>query len=195
MICEGILTTKVADGQLHIAPMGPIVDESWRTLLLRPYQTSTTFANLVRSRQGVFHITDDAELIARAAIGKLDATPATIAIPGVETPVLADACRYLAFRITKIDDSRERAELAAEVTQSGTLREFFGFCRAKHAVIEAAILATRTAILPAENVYAQLAAWEPLVTKTGGPAELRAWQLVCDVIHQAYANPTERPGP
>ena len=61
-ILEGIVTTRNEDGTINVAPMGPVVDpaEAPRitNLLLRPFQTSTTYANLARTRQGVFHVTD-----------------------------------------------------------------------------------------------------------------------------------------
>ena len=69
MILEGIVTTLNSDGTVNVAPMGPEVDESLTRLVLKPYQTSTTYGNLQRAGQGVFHVTDDVELLARAAIG------------------------------------------------------------------------------------------------------------------------------
>ena len=46
MILEGIVTTLNDDGTPNVAPMGPIVDESLSTLVLRPFCTSTTYRNL-----------------------------------------------------------------------------------------------------------------------------------------------------
>ena len=70
-ILEGIVTTRNEDGAVNVAPMGPIIDPDEAPhitrLHLRPFQTSTTFANLARTRQGVFHVTDDVLLLARAA--------------------------------------------------------------------------------------------------------------------------------
>ena len=51
----------------------------------------------------------------------------------------------------------------------GRVRDFFGFNRAQHAVLEAAILATRVGLLPAGEIFAQLERLRPLVAKTGGP--------------------------
>ena len=50
----------------------------------------------------------------------------------------------------------------------GTLREFFGFNRAKHAVVEAAILATRTEFLPMNEIEANYRQLAVIVQKTGG---------------------------
>ena len=57
--------------------MGPIVDETMQTLVLRPFQTSTTYRNLKQTGCGVFHVTDDVLLLAQAAIGALDVSPET----------------------------------------------------------------------------------------------------------------------
>jgi hypothetical protein len=58
------------------------------------------------------------------------------------------------------------------------LRDFFGFNRAKHAVLEAAILATRLHLLPLRDVESQLAALRVLVEKTAGPREREAFELI-----------------
>ena len=68
MILEGIVTTISADGTVNISPMGPRVNEPLTRLILRPYQTSTTYQNLKRTGQGVLHVTDDVELLAQAAV-------------------------------------------------------------------------------------------------------------------------------
>ena len=75
------------------------------SLLLRPFQTSTTYTNLARTRQGVFHVTDDVLLLARAAIGKLDTPPLTVPATSVDGDILADACRWYEFTIESIDNS------------------------------------------------------------------------------------------
>ena len=59
--------------------------------------------------------------------------------------ILLDACRYYEFRVVELDDREDRTTIVAETVAQGRLRDFFGFNRAKHAVVEAAILATRTA--------------------------------------------------
>jgi hypothetical protein len=72
MILEGIVTTLNGDRSVNVAPMGPIVDETMQTLLLRPFQTSTTYRNLKRTGCGVLHVTDDVLLLAQAAINRLE---------------------------------------------------------------------------------------------------------------------------
>jgi hypothetical protein len=178
VILEGIVTSLDADGGVHIAPMGPIVDEAMHRIVLRPFNTSNTYRNLKRAGQGVLHVTDDVELLAHAAVGRIDVLPRLMPATAVDGFILADACRWYAFRVDEIDDRQERAECRCTVVDRGTIREFFGFNRAKHAVVEAAILATRVAILPPDEIRSDMRRLAVLVEKTGGPAERRAFAFL-----------------
>lgn len=193
MILEGIVTTINADGSVNISPMGPEVPEptagdgALRSVVLKPYQTSTTYQNLKRTGQGVLHVTDDVELLARAAVGTVDPPPPMMPAPGIEGQILKGACRWYALRVTELDDSQPRVRIVAEVVDQGRLRDFFGFNRGKHAVLEAAILATRVDFLPAADIeadFTRLATW---VTKTGGAAEQRAFDFLRGYVRHALA--------
>jgi hypothetical protein len=178
MILEGLVTTTDPHGAPHLAPMGPIVDAGLTTLLLRPFPTSNTYQNLVRHGEGVFHITDDARLIAYAAVGAVKEMPPTNPATAVAGFVLRDACRAFEYRVKSIDASRERVHITAGVVQRHSLREFLGFNRAKHAVIEAAILATRFHLLPADEIAAEYKKLRMIVDKTGGDAEHEAMAML-----------------
>lgn len=182
MILEALLTTIDADGGVNLAPMGPVVDRTMSRLTLRPFQTSRTYANLKRTGQGVMHVTDDVELLARAAVDRLVVSPELKPTPNGQGWYLADACRWYAFRVVSLDDRQERTEIVAEVTDRGTVREFFGFNRAKHAVIEAAILATRLHLHPREKVLSDFANLKILVDKTGGEQERRAFDFLQEFV-------------
>ena len=178
LILEGIVVTQDEAGAANIAPMGPRVDRGLTRLVLRPFQTAQTYRNLKARRCGVFHVTDDVELLARAAVGQLDPSPALVPIKHFACPRLADACRWLAFRVLKLDDQTERTTIGCEVVASGVIREFFGFNRAKHAVLEAAILATRIGILPDDELRGEMARLATPVAKTAGEQERRAFEFL-----------------
>jgi len=182
-VLEGIVTTiagEPRDGspvsRVNIAPMGPIVDEAGDVITLRPFKTSTTYRNLKATGQGVFHVTDDVLLLARAAIGQIQqldpipSRPATHVI-GV---VLTESCRYHELQVDAIDDRDDRTTITARVVHTDRLRDFFGFNRAMHAVLEAAILATRLHLTGADAVQADMNRLQILVDKTGGPRERMA---------------------
>jgi uncharacterized protein len=178
LILEGIVTTLGEDGRVNISPMGPQVDESMSQLVLKPYQSSTTYRNLKRSGQGVFHVTDDVEILAQAAVGTPDPLPPMADAKAVAGKILTGACRWYAFCVESLDDRRERTEIVCQVIDRGRVRDFLGFNRGKHAVLEAAILATRTGFLPVADILPQFERLRVLVQKTGGPAELRAFEFL-----------------
>jgi hypothetical protein len=182
LLIEGVVTTLNDDGTPHIAPMGPIVDADFNVLLLRPFRTSTTYQNLKRSRQGVFHVTDDVELLARAAVGQLDTRPPLRRAAAIDGVVLDDACRWYAFRVESLDDAEERTRFVARVCDRGFQREFVGFNRAKHAVVESAILATRIGLLDAAFIRGEFTRLSAFVDKTGGQQERRAFAFLQEYI-------------
>ena len=190
-ILEGIVTTTCEDGATNVSPMGPLTDCAMDTLVLRPYRTADTYQNLKRTGEGVFHVTDDVELVARAAVDRLTAEPKWTTCEAVDVRILADACRWYAFRVVDLDDRQERTEIVARVVERGRIRDFFGFNRAKHAVLEAAILATRLEFLPGDEIVAELERLAGPVEKTAGSQERRAFDFLTEYVHAALASKTE----
>ena len=178
MILEGIVTTVSPSGEVNIAPMGPRVDADMRRLLLRPFPTAQTCRNLKAHGEGVLHVTDDVLLLARAAVGPVVPPPPMLPASRVAGYILADACRYYEFRVVEMDESQERVRIEAEVVHTGRLRDFFGFNRAKHAVVEAAILATRIHLLPRAEIEAEFRRLSVLVEKTGSGQEHEAFAFL-----------------
>lgn len=187
LIVEALVTTLDAGGGPHLAPMGPRVAPDWSRFTLRPFPTSQTYKNLLRHGEGVIHITDDALLLAKAAIGEVREMPPVRAAERVRGFVLADCCRYFEFVVKSVDDRAERVSIEAEVVHAGRVRDFFGFNRAKHAVVEAAILATRLHLLPPAEVAAEFAKLRVIVGKTGGPGEFAAMDLLERRLREARA--------
>jgi hypothetical protein len=188
MILEGVVTTVSPGGEVNIAPMGPRVEESLRRFTLRPFNTSQTYRNLREHGEGVLHVTDDVLLIAQAAVGKLPPQPLAPA-KRVRGEVLIDCCRWFEFRVVSLDDSQERVTIEAEVVERGWVRDFFGFNRAMHAVLEAAILATRTAFLPRDEIDADMRRLAVIVEKTAGPREHAAFQFLREHLQQEQDSP------
>ena len=192
MILESIVTTTNEDGSVNISPMGPRLNspEDWEQFELRPFDTSRTFANLQRTGQGVMHVHDDVELFARAAIGQLEPLPKVAAANLIDGWVLTDACRAYEFRVQFVDTTGHRMSLNCQVCQVHRMRDFFGFNRARHAVLEAAILATRLDFLPAETVRSQFDWLGSMVRKTGGETELETFLMLDRFVSETTASAT-----
>jgi len=187
MILEGIVTTVSPQEVLNIAPMGAVIGPTMDQLLLQPYRTSQTYRNLQARGEGVLHVTDDVLLLAQAALGAVRPPPACFDASLIRGFVLRDACRYYEFQVRSVNDSHDRTRIEAVVLHQARLRDFFGFNRAKHAVLEAAILATRTDFLPLEDIKAEFQKLEIIVNKTGSDSERRAFALLVDHLKEVQA--------
>jgi hypothetical protein len=158
--------------------MGPRVGPNFASFVLRPFPTSGTYRNLLAHPEGVLHVTDDVLLIAKAALGAADPLPPVRPAEEVKGFVLADCCRHYEFVVRSVDASGERVNLEAAIVHASRHRDFWGFNRAKHAVLEAAILATRLHLLPHDEVAAEFKKLRVIVAKTGGPAEFEAMDFL-----------------
>lgn len=195
MILEGLVTTTDPAGAMHLAAMGPQIDASQldaatagkiERLLLKPFASSQTGGNLLRLPEGVFHVTDDALLLARVVTGTLPAPPSSRPATAVRGWVLDDACRAYEFKVVEADTSQERLRLEARVVAVHEGRPFLGFNRARHAVVEGAILVTRLHLLGAEEVSRQFRELAVLVEKTGGPREHEAFRLLEEKVAASF---------
>ena len=178
MIVETIVTTVAADGTLNFAPMG--VEWGDETIVLKPFLETTTYRNIAASRAAVVNLTDDVRVFARAAISspQYESSPATV-VRGV---VLAGCCSWRELDVQTIDSTPPRSRIEMAVVHRGTRREFIGFNRAKHAVLEAAIYATRLHLLPRDFIDSEMARLQVIVDKTAGPQELEAMALLTEHI-------------
>ncbi|MCA9041873.1 MAG: DUF447 family protein [Planctomycetaceae bacterium] len=186
MILEGIVTTFNDQREVNVAAMGPIIGEGMQTLLLRPYQSTATYQNLKVHPQGVFHIVDNVELLVRAALNLLESAPDVFPAERIAGAVLGGCCRWYEFEVRELDDRQERTEIQVEIVHTGKRHDFLGFNRAKHAVIEYAILASRLFMLTEEEVLPQYQQFQTILEKTGGPQEFRAFELVTRYVIQQW---------
>jgi hypothetical protein len=137
------------------------------------------------------------ELFARSAVGQLRETPRVTPANAIDGVILADACRWYAFRVVSIEDRNERTEIFAETIDRGQQRDFFGFNRAKHAVVEAAILASRIDFLDASLIRDEFERLAVPVAKTGGLQERRAFDFLRHYVRDRLVgqNPPEAATP
>lgn len=178
MIVETIVTSMDRGGAINFAPMG--VEWGDTSIVLKPFLETTTYRNLSETRTAVVNLTDDAMLFAQGAISSPQFPSfAAVAVRGA---VLEAACSWRELEILAIDATPPRSRIEARVVHRGTRREFIGFNRARHAVLEAAILATRTHLLPAEEIRAEYARLQVIVDKTAGPREQEAMQLLTQYV-------------
>jgi uncharacterized protein len=178
VILETIITTIDAGGEINFAPMG--VEWGDETIVLKPFLETTTFRNITATGTAVVNLTDDAMLFAQGAISspQFPSVPAS-AVRGV---VLEAACSWRELEVVAIDATPPRSRIDTRVVHRGVRREFIGFNRARNAILEAAILATRTHLLPAEQIREEYARLQVVVDKTAGPREREAMDLLTQYV-------------
>lgn len=177
LVIETVVTTLAPDGEPHFAAMGVVWGEE--TIVIRPYPNTRTLRHLTTHREAVVNVTDDVLAFAKSALTheRLPAEPAA----HVRGAVLSAACHWREVAVTDISppgESASRARVRTRVVGAGHRRPFAGLCRAKHAVVEASILASRLHYLPLAEVMDGIGRLEPLVEKTGGRDEREAFEFV-----------------
>ena len=173
-VIETVVTTINPDGSVNCGAMG--VEWGEARIVIKPYRGTRTLRNLRATGAAVVNLTDDILLFSQAALG--DPQPPTRPATSVEGAIVDDACSWREVRVEAIDDGAERALVTTVVVGGGTGREFLGLNRARHAVLEASILASRARLLGADDIRAELSRLQPLVDKTAGPREREAMAYV-----------------
>lgn len=180
MIVETVVTTLDAAGEPHFAAMGVVWGDE--TLTIRPYTNTRTYKHLTASGEAVVNVTDNVLLFAKSALSheRLDCVPAR----HVRGVVLRDTCswREVAVKDVVAPDAAgagaSRADVVTRVVGGGEVRPFVGLCRAKHAVVEASIIASRARFLPPDEVRRELDRLDALVLKTGDGPERDAMAFI-----------------
>ncbi len=174
MIIETVVSTLEPDGRPNFAAMG--VQWGEEQIVMRPFRNTHTYRNLAATGHAVVNITDDVLALVDSALGQpaLPHFPAVV-VPGV---IFAGACYWRELALVSAGGSAQRGEMFCRIVHRGWQRDFLGFNRARGAVIEAAILATRLHLLQRSDVAAALERCETIVEKTGDAAERTALQRI-----------------
>lgn len=182
MIIETIVTTTSADGVVNCAPMGVEWDPASapEAIVLKPFLETATYRNVSATGVAVVNLIDDVRVFARAAIGNPEYPTVPAAV--VRGVVLAGACAWREVEVRAIDSTPPRSRIETAVVHRGARREFIGFNRARHAVLETAIYATRVHMLDGAFLLTELDRLQVIVDKTAGPHEFEAMALLADFI-------------
>jgi uncharacterized protein len=177
-LIETVVTTTGSDGVVNCAAMGVRWGED--ELVFWPFDTTRTLRNLRVHGEAVVHLTDDVLLFVQAALGH--PSPAMRPASAIDGSVIEDANSWrevVVVDITRSADELPRSRVQARVVASGTgTRQPLGLCRARHAAVEASILASRLRSLGGERVLSELERLQELVDKTAGQRERAAMDYV-----------------
>jgi uncharacterized protein len=177
-LIETVVTTTGSDGVVNCAAMGVRWGEE--ELVFWPFDATRTLRNLRRHGEAVVHLTDDVLLFVEAALGR--PRPALRPASAIDGAVIVEVNAWREVVVTEISRAEgelPRSRVRARVVARGTgIRQPLGLCRARHAAVEASILASRLRWLGATHVSAELDRLQELVDKTAGPRERAAMDYV-----------------
>ena len=178
LIRETVVTTKSAAGDVHIAPIGLIQEgDGW---VIAPFRPSTTLDNMSATGCAVANYCDDVRVFAGCLTGRKDwpTRPAST----ISGAVLEAALAHAEMEVEEVRDDPQRPRFLCRVVHQESHAAFQGFNRAQAAVVEAAILASRLHMLPAEKLTREIDYLRIAVSKTAGPREWQAWDWLMEKI-------------
>jgi uncharacterized protein len=183
LIIESIITTEDREGRANFAPMGVVWGEE--EIVVKPYRETTTYQNLLETGVAVVNLVDDVLYFVRGALGSPTFPSVKAAV--VRGVVLEDACSWREIKVREAETAEPRARFVCDVVHRGVRREFLGYNRARSAVLEATILATRTRFLPIDEILGEYRRLQVIVDKTAGPSEREAMALLSDFVRSEAA--------
>lgn len=160
-IMETIVSTYNANEQPNVAPMG-VKTEDMKHIIIRPYISSLTYANLQSKRCAVINVTSNPELYYRTAFKETNPEGRTPLewfekVETVDAPRLRMADAFVEVSVLDIKPlGAERAEVLCDVRlikASSLLPKVY--CRATFATIESIIHATRVKLFLAGDKQRQ----------------------------------------
>jgi uncharacterized protein len=180
VIIETVVSTLDQDGEANFAAMGVVWGQE--VITIRPYTNTRTYKNLTRSGEAVVNVTDNVAIFAKSALSRerFESFPARC----VKGLILKDTCFWREVAVERVlapmtaDGAPDRADVVTRVVGRGEGRQFAGLCRAKHAVVEASILASRIRRIGGEEIRRELERLDIIVEKTGGPEERQAMDFI-----------------
>ena len=183
-LIETVMTTRGRGGGVNCAAMG--VRWGADEVVFWPFDGTRTLRNLRFRGEAVAHLTDDVLLFVQAALG--DPHPTTRPAQSITGAVIESCSAWSELIVTEITAAGEplpRSQVTARVVASGSgTQPPMGICRARHAAVEASIVASRLRWLGAERVGAELDRLQVLVDKTAGPREREAMAFVRGYVAQ-----------
>jgi len=184
-ISEVIVTTQSVSGVPNAAPIGiiAITSESGSNYFVRLYRGSKTLSNVQQTGKLAANVTHDAVLFVKAAFEPLTESWFSLFH---SFPVLKGANSWILFDCTFRAESSESESFTFQLTPLAVRinrKEVRAINRGLNAVIEAAIIATRNAIVGEDERdraerERQMALYARIVEKCGGSREKEALKIL-----------------
>ena len=178
---ETIVTTKNQDNTVKVSPLGIYIDEG--ILKIKPFKPSASLDNILRNKSGVINYVDDVRIFTSCIIKKkinIDFAATNI----IDCFRIKNAVSHTEFIVENIDENNKRPTITCKPVYEETHKMYYGFNRAKSAVIELCILASRLGIIDNKKIDDEIKYLQIAINKTAGSNEAEAWGWLLEYINK-----------
>ena len=182
MIIETIISTINTKGDVNFAPFG--IKKRKNFVFISPYIPSKTLENLKKSGTAVINYIDDAKYFVDCLTGnkrfkKLE----SVKFKGF---FLADSLYHEEVKVVSVKNHKIRPTFKCEIVGEFIHKKYSGHNRARSAILEACILASRLNMIREENIRDELNYLEIIIDKTAGKRERSSWFKIKKFIEKYF---------
>lgn len=178
---ETIVTTKNIDDTIKVSPLGIYLESN--ILKIRPFKPSISLENILRNRSGVINYVDDVRIFA-SCIVKKNIKINFLKTKHIDCSSIKEAISHTEFTVEHIEDDNLRPTIICKPVNEVTHKMYYGMNRAKSAVLELCILASRLGIIEDKKIQDEIKYLQIAIDKTSGENELEAWTWLIDYINK-----------
>tara|TARA_E500000331_G_C17123822_1_gene655064 strand:- start:403 stop:972 length:570 start_codon:yes stop_codon:yes gene_type:complete len=182
---ETIVTSKNSDNTIKVSPLGIYIYND--VLKIKPFKPSASLENLLRNKSGVINYVDDVRIFA-SCITKKKINIDFVKVDKINCSRIKNSVSHTEFIVEQIEDDELRPTLICKPVNEKIHRMYYGFNRAKSAVIELCILASRLGIIEEKKIKEEIKYLKIAIEKTAGENELEAWSWLLSYINNYKDN-------
>jgi len=177
---ETIVTTKNENNTIKVSPLGVYIEND--ILKLKPFKPSISLDNILRNNSGVINYIDDVRIFA-SCITKKNMDIDFEKTNKVDCARIKNSISHTEFIVKNVEHDDTRPTIICEPVNEEVHRMYYGFNRAKAAVIELCILASRLGIIDDDKIKKEIKYLQIAIDKTAGEFELEAWNWLIEYIN------------
>tara|TARA_B100001027_G_scaffold201100_1_gene160904 strand:+ start:103 stop:669 length:567 start_codon:yes stop_codon:yes gene_type:complete len=172
MILETLICSTNFNEEVNVAPFG--IQKKKDIVVISPYLPSKTHENLLQNKFATVNHTDDAGLFVNCFLKKKKFKLAKCQL--IDSFFLKDALSYHEIEVIDYKKDKLRPSFFCKSLFFKNSAPFLGFNRARNALLEACILASRIKILKKDKIDQELNYLSTAIEKTSGPKEISLWR-------------------
>jgi hypothetical protein len=176
---ETIVTTKNSDNTIKMSPLGVYINGD--SFSIKPFKPSLSLENILRNKSGVINYVDDVRIFA-SCITKRNVKVDFVETSKINCSRIKNAVSHTEFIVEEIIEDKLRPTLFCRPVNEEIHKMYYGFNRAKSAVLELCILASRLGIIEDKKIQDEIKYLKIAIDKTAGEHELEAWSWLLNYI-------------